>query len=86
MDHKDTLALYDALLAGGCTEPQARVQAAQLGAMGDSLSRSIDNVDNRLRQIDKRLISIDKDMLWMRAIGAAMIVAFFSNGFFFWLK
>ncbi len=32
---KDTLTLYDELLAGGCTESQARIQARQLGDMSD---------------------------------------------------
>ena len=32
---KDTLTLYDELIAGGCTESQARVQARQLGDMSD---------------------------------------------------
>jgi hypothetical protein len=32
---KDTLSLYNELLAGGCTETQAQIQAKQLGDVSD---------------------------------------------------
>lgn len=35
---KDTLSIYDELLAGGCTEVQARAQAKQLGDVRDLVS------------------------------------------------
>lgn len=60
MSYKDTLELYDELIAGGCSEAQARVQAKQLGSVGNILDK------------------IDKDLLWMRVIGAGMIVACFA--------
>ena len=61
MKYKDTLELYDELIAGGCTESQARVQAKQLGATGNILDE------------------IKNELYWMRLIGAAMTIAFFSN-------
>ena len=81
METKDTLELYDNLIAGGCSESQARVQATQLGAMGTALSNSIDSVFGQLRRIDSKLDKMDKDMFWMRAIGAGMIVSFLATAF-----
>ena len=92
MSHKDTLKLYDDLLAGGCTEAQARVQAEQLGSMGsfleaavNKLGENIDHLNDKMDKIsertDRRMDKIDADMFWMRAIGAAMTFAFFSNAF-----
>lgn len=63
MAYKDTLELYEELIAGGASESQARIQAKQLGA------------------ISHILIKIDKDLVWMRIIGAAMIVTFMSAWF-----
>jgi hypothetical protein len=68
MKHKDTLTLYEELVASGISDTQAKIQAHQLGGVTDCLEE------------------IKKDMWWMRAIGAAMTVAFFSNGFFMWLN
>jgi hypothetical protein len=70
MSYKDTLELYDELMAGGCTETQARVQAKQLGSIGTVL-------DSMNTKLDK----IDKDLVWMRVIGAAMTLAFLSAWF-----
>jgi hypothetical protein len=61
---KDTLSLYDELLAGGCTEAQARVQAHQLGDVSD-VTKDIKN-----------------ELLWLRIIGGAMTLSFFSNFIF----
>ena len=72
MSYKDTLKLYDELIAGGCTEPQARVQAEQLGAVGNVL----DELKQEMRLGFQKL---DKDIYWMRLIGAAMIVTFLGN-------
>lgn len=74
MSYKDTLELYDELIAGGCTDAQARVQAKQLGALGNYVGDVIGSINNRL---DK----IDKDLVWMRVIGAAMTFAFLSSWF-----
>jgi hypothetical protein len=68
MSYKGTLEIYDELIAGGCTEAQARVQANQLGTTSSLLER------------------IEKDLYWMRIIGGAMTVAFFSNGLSAWFK
>lgn len=71
MSYKDTLELYDELIAGGCTEAQARAQAKQLGAVGTELGA--------IRTV---LDDIRKDLFWMRIIGGVMCVAFFSNCIF----
>ncbi len=67
MQYKDTLELYDELIAGGASESAARIQAKQLGDVGNALKQ------------------LGNDMFWMRIIGGAMTVTFFSNGFFMWL-
>lgn len=90
MSHKDTLELYDELVAGGCTEAQARVQAKQLASVGDNLANALNRIDDKftgaLERIDKRLIAIDKDLFWMRIIGGSMTLAFLSNGISSWFK
>jgi hypothetical protein len=74
MQYKDTLELFDELVAAGTPEPQARAQARQLGAIGDLFGTELNNVHSKL---DK----IDKDLIWMRIIGAAMCIAFLSAWF-----
>lgn len=92
MEYKDTLALYDDLRAGGCTEDQARVQAKQLGAVGNALeilSRSLVSMEERINknlirmegEIKQLTIKMDKDMYWVRLIGGAMIIAFATFAF-----
>jgi hypothetical protein len=39
MEIKDTLTMYDELVAGGCTETQARIQAMQLGTVSNLVER-----------------------------------------------
>ena len=73
--YKDTLELYDELIAGGCTEKQARVQARQLGSVGTIL-------DSMNSKLDK----IDKDLIWMRVIGGVMSATFFANCLIPWIK
>ena len=70
MSYKDTLALYDDLVAGGCTEAQARVQAKQLGGVAEAISEHNDVMRK-----------IEKDLFWLRIIGGAMALAFLSNWF-----
>ncbi len=79
MSYKDTLKLFDELVASGVPESQARIQAQQLGGMSDYLGEMTS-------KFDKRLDKIDTDLMWMRVIGAAMIVAFFSNGLSSWFR
>jgi hypothetical protein len=83
MQYKDTLTLYDELIKGGASESQARVQAHQLGAMGDLFQVELRNIsqslDNGLKELGSKIDSIEKDMFWMRLIGASMTIAFFSN-------
>jgi hypothetical protein len=74
MAYRDTLQLYDELIAAGIPEAQARAQAKQLGEVAMEQN-------GMLNVLEK----IEKDMYWMRIIGAAMTVTFFSNGFFMWL-
>ena len=70
-NYKDTLTLYDELIEAGTPEAQARAQAKQLGEIGTVLDA-----------MNVKLDKIDKDLIWMRVIGAAMIVAFLSNAWF----
>lgn len=74
MSYKDTLALYDELIAGGCSEAQARAQSKQLGGLSDHFGTAIDD-------IHKILAKIEKDLFWMRLVGGAMTIAFVSNFF-----
>lgn len=89
MKYKDTLALYDELIASGTPDAQARAQAGQLGAATDVLGRAIENmterfasIDMKFASIDVKLAAIDKDLIWMRVIGSTMIVTFFANMFY----
>jgi len=74
MSYKDTLELFDELVAMGTPEHQARAQAKQLGAVTDFLVTMKNEVNNKL---DK----IDRDLIWMRVIGGAMTLAFLSSWF-----
>ena len=76
--YKDTLTLYEELIAAGTSEAAAKIQAHQLGEVGNALS-------GLTTALNEFKVSIEKDMFWMRIIGAAMIITFFSNGFFIWL-
>ena len=95
--YKDTLTLYEELVASGVPDEQAKVQAHQLGAVstyvGDAIHQMNDRMnikfnemdermDNKFNEVDRKLDKIDKDLIWMRVIGAAMIVAFLSNAWF----
>lgn len=82
MEYKDTLTLYEELIAAGVPETSAKIQAHQLGGVTDCMGE----FSNTLNEFSNILNEIQKDMSWMRIIGAAMTVAFFSNGFFMWLK
>ena len=76
---KGTLQMYDELLAGGCTDGQARVQANQLGAAGDSFSKAIND-------FNKEITEIKGELKWMRIIGSGMILAFLANLLFIGYK
>lgn len=39
MSYKDTLKLYDELIAGGCSETEARAQAQQLGEVTNIIEK-----------------------------------------------
>ena len=80
--YKDTLTLYEELVASGVPDEQAKVQAHQLGSMGDYMGNAINGMNARFNEMDRKLEKIDKDLIWMRIIGVAMIVAFLSNAWF----
>jgi hypothetical protein len=86
MAHKDTLTLYNELIAGGVEEKEAQVKAKQLGEFKDEFGKSLNELGASLKKIDVRLEAIDKDLFWMRVIGGAMTLAFFSNGLTNWFK
>lgn len=77
MSQKDTLTLYEDLINTGVPEEQAKIQAHQLGSLGDE-------VNNTCKEIKVHLIKIEKDMYWMRVIGASLVLCFMSN--IFWLS
>ncbi len=79
MQYKDTLQLFDELVATGVPDAQARIQAQQLGSMGNYIGDVISSVNEKLDKLEIDLSEIRKDLSWMRIIGAAMTVAFFSN-------
>lgn len=92
MLYKDTLTLYEELTASGVPEDQAKIQAHQIGSLGDCLSNSIHSletkletrflsIDTRFASIEKIISKLDKDMFWMRVIGAAMTATFFAHLF-----
>ena len=74
MKYRDTLELFDELVAAGCPENQARIQAQQLGTMGTYFGDAISMMNAKL---DK----IDRDLIWMRIVGGAMTLAFLSAWF-----
>lgn len=39
MSYKDTLTLYDELIAKGTSEPQARIQVQQLGGLSNIMEK-----------------------------------------------
>jgi hypothetical protein len=63
MAYKDSLTLYEELIATGTQEAQAKTIAHQMG------------------DVTSILVKIEKDLMWMRVIGAAMVVAFMANFF-----
>ncbi len=85
MSYKDTLTLYEELVSSGVPVASAKIQAHQMGAMSDYLGDAINRLNTIIDSINTRLDKIENDMFWMRLIGGAMTVTFFSNGFFMWL-
>lgn len=81
MSYKDTLKLYDELIAGGCTEAQARVQAEQLGSVGTVLDQFKSDIKDFKTDMDNRFNGLEKDLFWMRVIGGAMAFAFLGSWF-----
>lgn len=90
MAYKDTLTLYEELIASGKSDNEAKIQAHQLGDLGDELSNTCREIKEQLTSMDKQLNSIDKkmditvielktEMKWMRIIGGAMTFAFLAN-------
>jgi hypothetical protein len=70
MAYKDTLTLYEELVATGTPIEQAKIIAHQQGALVEEMG-----------SIEKTLNRIEKDLFWMRYIGAGMIAAFMANFF-----
>jgi hypothetical protein len=87
MAYKDTLTLYDELVATGTPSEQAKIIAHQQGDLADSLVSRFEKMDAKFDQLNSKLdLSIQglrKDLMWMKIIGGAMIVCFASN--IFWL-
>lgn len=87
MSNIDTLQIYDDLKASGIPEEQAHAQAKaiansnritpeDLAAMTTRYELDFSHLENRL---NRRFDKLDRDLLWMRTIGAAMIMLFFGN-------
>ena len=74
MQYKDTLKLYDELLAGGATESSARANATQLGAFGEFLDDFKSSNDKSFREIESTLTGIKKAFAIMVKGFFAMII------------
>lgn len=80
MSYKDTLTIYEELVATGVPESQAKIQAHQMGAAGNAFEAAVGGLDRAIQGMNKRLDKIDSVLFWMRIIAIAMTVAFLSNG------
>ncbi len=78
MAHKDTLTLYEDLIASGAPEAQAKIQAHQMGDLADEMGSRYNELNAKL---DLSLQGLRKDLMWMKIIGGAMTLAFMSNFF-----
>lgn len=90
MSHKDTLTLYEELVATGISDAQARIQAHQLGGVSDfleeslnkfnySIQDSLDRLERSVEGTNRRMDKIDTNLWWMRSIGISMATIFFAN-------
>ena len=70
MAYKDTLTLYEELVATGIPDGQAKIQAHQHGGMIDALGEQTDLIKE-----------IKKDLMWMRIIGVGILTVFMANFF-----
>ena len=61
--YKDTLTLYEELVASGVPEGQAKVQAHQFGSVGDYMGNAINDMNAKFVEMDRKLEKIDKDLV-----------------------
>lgn len=66
MQVKDTLTLYEELVATGVPDDQAKIQAHQLGGIASMLSTSIDEFK---QSMDSFKSEIRSDYKWIMRIG-----------------
>jgi hypothetical protein len=86
MKYKDTLTLYEELVASGTPEGQAKIMAHQQGALADStegigsrVERISNNIDKTLMSMEKKLDVMGRDIYWMKLIGSVMAVTFSAH-------
>jgi len=72
MTYKDTLTLYDELVATGTPSEQAKIIAHQQGALASDMENGFNGLNFTLKKIEK-------DLSWMRIIGAGMVAAYLTN-------
>lgn len=75
MTYKDTLTIYEELVATGISDSEAKVQAHQFGSINVFILDVKQDLEKSLSEIRDELKSMKKDMLWMRLIGAALFAA-----------
>ncbi len=76
MAYKDTLTLYDELVATGTPSEQAKIMAHQQGALSDEMGGRYNELNAKL---DHSIQDLRKDLFWMRSIGAGMVAAYIAN-------
>ena len=89
MAYKDTLTLYEELVATGISDSQAKIMAHQHGELGDEVTNTCREIKEQINNLDKKLdVSLSEikvDMRWIKGIGYIMILLFIANFFKIWL-
>lgn len=57
MSYKDTLTLYEELVATGTPEPEAKTIAHQLGALGSEVVNTCNEIKEQLNKMDSKIDS-----------------------------
>jgi len=77
MSYKDTLTLYEELVAAGIPDEQAKIIAHQQGGVVDEMIGT--RLGKTMHEIDIKLTKIDSSMNWMKGIGGTIVVAIIGN-------
>lgn len=79
MSYKDTLTLYEELVATGIPDSQAKIMAHQQGEVVSEMNNIGTILDKTMHEINIKLANIDTSMNWMKGIGATLAVAIIGN-------